>query len=149
MVKRQVTSGEPAGELPDRLHSMAIHLLRRLRTSDAASGLSAPKLSALSVLVFGGPRSLGELAAAEQIRPPSMTRLVQELQKLGLVNSAPSPDDGRAVVIRATPKGERLLQEGRSRRVRTLAAMLDGLGTSERATVERAVEILARLLERN
>lgn len=146
MAKRQVNTEEPAGELPDRLHSMAIHLLRRLRTSDAASGLSAPKLSALSVLVFGGPRSLGELAAAEQIRPPSMTRLVQELQKLGLVNSAPSRDDRRAVVIRATAKGERLLQEGRSRRVQSLTAMLAALSSSERSTVERAVAILEGML---
>ncbi len=146
MATRQVTPREPAGELPDRLHSLAIHLLRRLRTSDAASGLSAPKLSALSVLVFGGPRSLGKLAAAEQVRPPSMTRLVQALQKLGLVASGPSPDDRRAVVIRATPKGERLLQEGRSRRVQSLTAMLAELSSSERSTVERSVAILEGML---
>jgi DNA-binding MarR family transcriptional regulator len=145
MAKRQAT----AGELPDRLHSIAIHLLRRLRTSDAASGLSAPKLSALSVLVFGGPRSLGALADAEQVRPPSMTRLVQELSKLGLVATGPDPDDRRAIVVRATAKGEKLLQEGRSRRVRALAAMLDELGAVERATVERAIGILERMLGRD
>lgn len=144
----QAKTREAGGELPDRLHSLAIHLLRRLRTSDAASGLSAPKLSALSVLVFGGPRSLGALAAAEQIRPPSMTRLVQELQKLGLVTTAPSPDDRRALVIRATPKGEKLLQEGRSRRVRSLTSMLETMTETERRTVARAVAILERTLDR-
>jgi DNA-binding MarR family transcriptional regulator len=148
MARAQAVSKSPVGELPDRLHSIAIHLLRRLRTSDAASGLSAPKLSALSVLVFGGPRSLGELAAAEQVRPPSMSRLVRELQNLGLAAARPSPADRRAIVIRATSRGERLLQEGRSRRLQNLAAMLDTISEGERRTVARAVTILERILAR-
>src|SRR5919199_1876113 len=78
----------------DRLHSAAIHLLRRLRKVDEASGLSAPRLSALSVLVFAGPRTLGELAAAEQVRPPTMTRLVRALERSGLVTREHDPDDG-------------------------------------------------------
>ncbi len=68
-----------AEALAQRLHGAAIHLLRRLRTEDVAAGLTAPRLSALSVLVFGGPRSIGELAAAEQVRPPTISRLVQEI----------------------------------------------------------------------
>jgi hypothetical protein len=67
---------DDAEAIADRLHSAAIHLLRRLRREDATSGLSAPRLSALSVIVFGGPLTLGELANAEQVRPPTMTRLV-------------------------------------------------------------------------
>ncbi len=75
-----------------------------------------------------------------------MTRLVQELARLGLVTSVPSSDDGRSVVIRATAKGEKLLQEGRSRRVRALTAMFDDLTAAERTTLERAVTILERTL---
>ena len=63
----------------DRLHSAAIHLLRRLRVEDEALGISAPRLSALSVLVFAGPRRVGELAEAEQVEPP--TRLVDGMER--------------------------------------------------------------------
>src|SRR5919202_2354129 len=87
----------------DRLHSAAIHLLRRLRKQDDASGLTAPRLSALSVVVFGGPLSLGALAAAEQVRPPTMTRIVSALERAGLVERSPHPTDGRQVLLTATP----------------------------------------------
>src|SRR3954463_14052103 len=63
-------------ELADRLHSTAIHLLRRVRKQDVAIGQGPARLSALSVLVFGGPKTLGELAAAEQVKPPTMSRIV-------------------------------------------------------------------------
>ena len=79
----------------DRLHSAAIHLLRRVRKEDDASGLTAPRLSALSVLVFGGPKTIGELAAAEQVRPPTMSVIVADLARAGLVTREPDPDDGR------------------------------------------------------
>src|SRR5947208_12142640 len=72
-------------ETADRLHSAAIHLLRRLRVGDRESGIGPAQLSALSVLVFGGPRSLGELADAEQVRPPTMSRIVSGLERAGLV----------------------------------------------------------------
>src|SRR5919199_1393233 len=84
---------DPA-RVADRLHSAAVHLLRLLRREDARSGLSAPRLSALSVLVFGGARTLGELAAAEQVRPPTMTRLVRALEAAGLVTREGDPADG-------------------------------------------------------
>ncbi|HJU65574.1 MAG TPA: MarR family transcriptional regulator, partial [Gemmatimonadaceae bacterium] len=84
-----------AERIADRVHSAAIHLLRRLRKEDTKTGLSAPRLSALSVVVFGGPLTLGALAAAEQVRPPTMTRLVTALEKRGLVTREPDPDDGR------------------------------------------------------
>src|SRR6476646_4707632 len=78
-------SASATGDLADRLHSVAIHILRRLRREDDASGLPAPQLSALSVIVFGGPITLGALAAAEQVRPPTITRLVATLEDAGLV----------------------------------------------------------------
>lgn len=136
----------PLPELPDRLHSVAIHLLRRLRIEDDRAGLGAPRLSALSVLVFRGEMTLGQLAAIEQVRPPSMTRLVRELEKDGFVSTAPHPDDGRATLVRPTSEGAGIVQEGRSRRVRVLQTMLDGLSDRDRKTLRRAVTILGRIL---
>ena len=135
-------------ELADRWHSLAIHLLRRLRREDVKAGLTGPRLSALSGIVFGGPLTLGELAAAEQVRPPTMTRLVRALEGEQLVRRVKDPHDGRVVRLRATPKGESLLHEGRTRRVRRLAEPLDELTPAERATLRDAAEILARVVTR-
>src|ERR687885_180720 len=117
----------------DRFHSAAIHALRHVRRADPASGLSAARLSAMSVLVFGGPRTLGELAAAEQVRPATMSRIVQALEGGGYVRRERDAADGRVSRIRATPKGERVLWQGRRRRVDKLAALLDRLKGDEGA----------------
>src|ERR687884_2200417 len=108
-------------EAADRFHSAAVHALRHVRREDPATGLSAARLSALSVLVFGGARTLGELAAAEQVRPATMTRIVQALEREGLVRREPDRDDGRVVRLHATAKGERVMWGGRERRVDRLA----------------------------
>src|SRR4051794_41857953 len=94
---------EDAKVVADQLHSAAIHLLRSLRREDTASGLSAPRLSALSVVVFGGPLTIGALAAAEQVRPPTMTRLVAALQAQGLRARGPGPPPRGAGGPRAAP----------------------------------------------
>jgi DNA-binding MarR family transcriptional regulator len=130
----------------DRLHSAAIHLLRRLRVEDEALGISAPRLSALSVLVFGGPRRVGELALAEQVEPPTMTRLVDGMERDGYVAREPDPDDGRAVIVRATPKGVRALNEGRARRVEALASALRSLSASELRALAASVDVLERVI---
>ena len=137
-----------ADDLADRWHSLAIHLLRRLRREDVKAGLTGPRLSALSVIVFAGPITLGELAAAEQVRPPTMTRLVRALEREQLVRRENDPNDGRIVRLRATAKGDALLREGRTRRVRRLAQPLTELTTDERDTLQRAAEILARVVAR-
>src|SRR5271170_3531732 len=105
-------------QLAGQLHSAAIHLLRKLRREDDISGLNAPRLSALSVIVFGGPLSLGDLAAAEQVRPPTMTRIVNALADQGLVIKKQNANDGRSTLLIATPAGKKLLMAGRERRVR-------------------------------
>jgi len=133
-------------ELADRLHSAAIHLLRRLRRVDDAAGLAAPKLSALSVLVFGGPRSLKSLAEAEQVRPPSMTRLVQELETEGYIRRQTDPHDGRAVILSATPKATRLLKQGRGRRVELLSERLNEMSAEDARRLSAAIEPLERLV---
>jgi len=146
---RSRSTAPPSAEaeaVADRLHSAAIHLLRALRREDAASGLSAPRLSALSVVVFAGPITIGALAAAEQVRPPTMTRLVAALEAQGLVTRVPDPDDGRVVRLRATAKGQRLLAAGRARRVEKLAAQVDALPPDDRATLARAAELVERLV---
>lgn len=132
-------------ETADRLHSAAIHLLRRLRQQDVASGLGPARLSALSVLVFAGPRSLGELAAAEQVRPPTMSRMVAALERRGLARREADPRDRRSIRVFATSKGIRALQRGRNLRVRFLAAQMKGLRREELSVLGRAARLLERL----
>jgi DNA-binding MarR family transcriptional regulator len=133
-------------EAADRLHSAAIHLLRRLRKQDALTGEGPARLSALSVLVFGGPKTLGELAAAEQVKPPTMSRIVAGLERSGLVDITRDANDARRMHIDATAKGRRLLEEGRRRRIEYLAAQLELLEKGELAQLSGAVEILQKLL---
>jgi DNA-binding MarR family transcriptional regulator len=130
----------------DRLHSAAIRLLRRLRRLDDASGLSAPRLSALSVIVFRGPLRLSALAAAEQVRPPTVTRLVQELERAGLVERLPDPGDRRVTRVRATATGKRLLNAGRRARVEFLARALGSLPQRDRTLLGRAADALGRVV---
>lgn len=130
----------------DRLHSSAIHLLRRVRIQDAATGEGPARLSALSVLVFAGPKTLGELAAAEQIKPPTMSRIVAGLKRSRLVEITRDRHDARRMHIRPTPKGIRLLQKGRQRRIEYLAAHLDSLTGSELARLNAAADLLEKLL---
>ncbi len=131
----------------DRLHSAAIHLLRRVRKQDIATGEGPARLSALSVLVFGGPKTLKELAAAEQVKPPTMSRIVAGLARSRLVEITEDPEDARRMRIAATPKGTRLLQKGREMRIAYLASHLEGLAPEELSQLGEAVEILSKLLQ--
>ena len=129
----------------DRLHSAAIHLLRLVRREDGTSGLTAPRLSALSVVVFAGPITLRDLAAAEGVTPPTMTRLVDGLEGDGLVVRRDDPTDGRAIRIRATAKGTKLLMNARAQRVAALTARVADLSADEQALLGRAAEVMERL----
>jgi DNA-binding MarR family transcriptional regulator len=133
--------------IADRLHSAAIHLLRRVRKQDIATGEGPARLSALSVLVFGGPKTLKELAAAEQVKPPTMSRIVAGLARSRLVHITEDPEDARRMRIAATPKGTRLLQKGREMRIAYLASRLEHLTPDELSQLGEAVEILGRLLQ--
>jgi len=132
--------------LADRLHSAAIHLLRRLRKQDVATGEGPARLSALSVLVFAGPKTLGELAAAEQVKPPTMSRMVAGLARSRRDEITADPHDARRKRIRATPKGTRLLHKGRRLRIAALAVHLDSLAPQHRLQLAEAVEVLQGLL---
>ena len=144
-MKKRSGQADEAHAIAERVHSAAIRLLRRLRKSDAAQGLSGPKSSALSVLVFGGPQTLKDLAAADQVRAPTMSPLVAELEVDGLATKAGDRSDRRVVRIAATAKGKTLLEAGRERRLEVLTAQVEALSRAERETLRSAAEILVRL----
>ena len=139
-------SARPDDELAARIHSAALHLLRRLAQEDRATGVSPARLSALSVLVFGGPRTIGALAAAEGVTPPTMTRLVAALVADGLVERLEEPGDRRVVRLQASVAGRATLLAGRDRRVATLGAMLAPLTPKERRRVDQAATIIEGML---
>jgi len=131
----------------DRLHSAAIHLLRRVRKQDIVTGEGPARLSALSVLVFGGPKTLKELAAAEQVKAPTMSRIVAGLKRSRLVAITEDPEDARRMRITPTAKGTELLHLAREKRIIDLAAQLEHLTPGELSQLGEAVEILRRLLQ--
>jgi len=146
-VKQKSEVGLDVIVIADQLHSVAIHLLRRLRARDPVSGIGPAQLSALSVLVFGGPRSLGELADAEQVRRPTMSRIVAGLERAGLVRRR-ATDDGRRVRLEATARGTKILWEGRKRRVESLAQALSSLSEEDQQRLTELSSLLQQLLRR-
>jgi len=144
MSKSRQVPLEPT-ELAERLHAAAIRLVRHVRRQDSAMGLPPAQASALSVLVFGGAQTLSGLAAVEQVRAPTMTRIVDALERAGLVQREPHADDRRKLRIAATRAGTRLMQQGRARRVAALTQLLAVLKPSERSTLNVAVDLLGEL----
>jgi DNA-binding MarR family transcriptional regulator len=136
---------QTATEVADQLHSAAIHLLRRLRVRDRETNVGPAQLSALSVLVFGGPKSLGELADAEQVRRPTMSRIVAGLQRSGLVRRH-ATEDGRRVRLEASPKGVSLMWEARKRRVESLANAVGILPENEKQQLREALTLLQQVM---
>jgi DNA-binding MarR family transcriptional regulator len=145
MAARRTSPAREVEAVADRLHSAALHLLRRLRTEDETFGVSPPRLSALSVVVATGPIGIGAVAAAEGVSAPTMTRLVDGLERDGLVTRTPDPDDARGVLVRPTARGRRLLRDGRGRRVRILAGALGQLSRDDLSAVRRGVELIERV----
>ncbi len=147
--RRQAPPAPPAPPssraVADRLHSAAIHLLRRLRVEDKAIGLSGPRASALSVIVFRGPIAMGSLAEAEQVRPPTITRLVASLERAGLVRRVDDRTDGRVQLVEATAAGRRLLNKGRARRVGRLMRGIAQLTDEDQRLLGRAAELMESL----
>ena len=132
-------------ELADRLHSAAIHLLRRVRRGDPETGVTAAQLSALSVLM-GGPKTLGQLAAAEQVRPPTISRLAKEMERLGLVRRDADPKDARIARLRSTAKGSAILRKGRDLRIAELERRLRSLSAAELRTLDDASALIERIV---
>jgi DNA-binding MarR family transcriptional regulator len=146
-VKAKSFAARDPTEIADRLHSAAIHLLRRVRVRDRESGIGPAQLSALSVLVFGGPRSLGELADAEQVRPPTMSRIVTGLERAGLVRRH-ATEDGRRVRLEASAKGRKILEAGRQRRVESLAKALASFTDKEQRQLAQLTDLLREVIRK-
>lgn len=132
-----------------RLHSGAIRMLRVVRAADDATGLSAPRLSALSVLVFGGAKSLSALARAEQVTPATMSKLVSDLEADGLVAKRVDASDRRGVRIEVTARGRALMEKGQKARLALLQARLAKLSAAERAVLDQAAALMQRLAARS
>ena len=128
------------------IHSAAIHLLRRVRVVDEEMGITPARASALSVLVFGGPRTLTELAQAEQVTTATMSRLVSAMEAERLVRREPHEDDARSMRLHATPKARRILERGRALREQELETLFEPLSAADRTTVDRAAAIIERCL---
>ena len=141
-----MTANVTIEEIGRSLHSSAIHLLRRVRTQDEALGVGPAQLSALSVVVFAGPISLNDLAKAELVKPPTMSRIIDALVKEGLVKRDVNKTDRRAIVISATARGTSLMHEGRSRREQLLVELLKPLKKSDLECLKKSVEIISKIL---
>ncbi|HVE93652.1 MAG TPA: MarR family transcriptional regulator [Acidimicrobiales bacterium] len=135
-----------ASAIAFELNSVAIHLVRLARTADKELHVPPGQLSALSVLVFGGQRTVTELAVTEQVTSPTMTRIVDGLERAGLARRHSHPGDRRSSVVRATAKGRRIMERGRRQRVETIASLLERMPARDLGAVECAANALARAL---
>jgi DNA-binding MarR family transcriptional regulator len=138
-------ASQKAEQTADLLHGTAIRLLRFVRKEDAAAGITGPQLSVLSVLVYAGPQTLGKLAAAEQVRPPTMSQMVSELEKRGL--AVRRPIDRRSILVSVTEKGKKLLEAGRKRRLAKLSAALSDLPAEKLELLREASDLVIGVTE--
>jgi len=122
-----------------------MRLARRLRNEREDTSLSLNQLSAMGTLARLGPITLGELASAERIQPPSMTRTVSALEQRGLVARESDSDDRRLVIVRLSDEGKRMLAADRRRRDAWLNQRLRELTPAERELLRRAVPVLEKL----
>jgi DNA-binding MarR family transcriptional regulator len=134
-------------EVAEQVHSAAIRLLRRLRTADTESALSAPKLSALSILAFAGPRTLSQLAQAEQVRAPTMSKLVADLVAEGLASKRADGADARVVHVHLTAKGREAMEKARARRLALLRAQFEAYSGDELEVLAKAATLMRRAAE--
>jgi DNA-binding MarR family transcriptional regulator len=139
-------SSEIDTALPSRLRLAVMRLGRRLRRQGGGD-LTPSQASALSSVERLGPMTLGELSAAEGVRPPTLTKIVAALEEQGLVSRRADPHDRRVAHVAATPVGADLLARARSTSDAYLASRLSALPPDDLAALARAVEVLERLLE--
>jgi DNA-binding MarR family transcriptional regulator len=139
-------SNEASTELAASLVGIGAQIGRQLGHGTDEDGLTSARLSALGRLVLGGPCTLGQLAAHEGVRPPTMTRLVHSMEAAGLVTRARHPTDRRSIVLHATPVGEALLASGQASLLAPLTGAIDALDRDERRELARASTIIDRFL---
>jgi DNA-binding MarR family transcriptional regulator len=129
------------------MNSFAIHLLRSMRRVDAESGLTPARLSALSVIHFGGPLPLGRLAKAEGVSSPTMSRVVDGLCEQGLAERRPHEINGRVTLVAATPSGSALMRRAAARRADVIVEALAGLPARQRDSLVRGTAHYPALVE--
>jgi DNA-binding MarR family transcriptional regulator len=134
--------------LASRLRVAVARLGRRLRQEGSGGDATPSQLTALATLYHQGPLTLGELAASERVKPPSMTRIVAALEERGLVAREPSPEDGRVVRVVVTDAGRRAHEEYQKRRDEWLSRKLATLTVEEREVLRKASELMERMVER-
>ncbi|WP_375433067.1 MarR family winged helix-turn-helix transcriptional regulator [uncultured Friedmanniella sp.] len=135
-----------AAGLASELRPSVMRLARRLRqVADDREGLNPNQLSALAVLVNAGDLPIGELAAAERVQPPSMTRIVNGLEERALVTREPDPIDKRSSRVHLTPAGRQIVLANRRRRDQWLAVRIAELDEDEREVLRSAVRILEKV----
>lgn len=132
----------------DRLHSAAIRLLRTARVADIRSGIGPARLSALSMLVYAEPMSLKRLAQIEQVRPPTMSRIIAGLERLKMVQRAASSKDRRAILLTATARGRKTLETARARRIGILAEKVEGFSGADLVVLSAAAGMVLDRFQR-
>lgn len=130
-------------ETAERLHSIAVRLLRRARVVDREAGVGPAQLSALSVLYFSPELPLTALAEAEQVAQPTMTRIVRSLETAGAVTRAPSAIDRRVQMVAISPEGRRIFKAARARRLEVIEGMLGRLDDATVAALRPLLTLLA------
>jgi len=137
-------TAELAGEL-----RLAVHrLTRRLRQENPPDDLTLSQISALAVVFREGALTAGDLAAAEQVRPPSMTRMIAALETSGMVERTTNPADARQVMVSITDRGRSTMETYIQLREQWLTEQLADLSDDELATLKRACDLLVRLAGR-
>ena len=132
-------------QLAAALRISVMRLARRLRAQRADSDLTLSQMSALATVERRGPLTLGELAAFENVQPPSMTHIVAALSEHAYLTRAPHETDGRQVVLTITPAGRDLLREDRRRREAWLSQHLRHLSADEVELLRAAAPVLEKL----
>jgi DNA-binding MarR family transcriptional regulator len=132
--------------LAQALRPSVMRLARRLRQMrDDSVGLNSNQLSAMAVLLNSGDLLMGELAAAEKMQPPSMTRIVNGLEARGYVARRPDPADRRQCLVTLSDEGRKILLANRRRRDEWLAIRIAQLAPGEREVLREAIEILEKV----
>ena len=127
---------------PERIYLFVQHLGGRLRDIDARSGLTPARFSVLASLRFHGSRNIGDLAADQRVKAPSMTRLVRDMERDGLLLRAPDPADGRGVLIEMSPRAAALFAAARAKKIALVADFLETLSEPARAAIKVAFAAL-------
>jgi DNA-binding MarR family transcriptional regulator len=141
VVSKRLTSAE----LAEQLRAAIIRLTRRLRQTRPVGELTQNQISVLASLELAGALTPRELAEAERVQPPTMTRVLARLEERGLVQRAPHPTDGRQVLLSATQSGREVLLEQRRVKAEWLTRRLAELSAPDREVLAQAAEILDRI----